>query len=516
MSKRPYRLIHGVGYPYLMKGDNPTRVVQADMQDRHGLYYDQAIMLSEGDLERFGGIVGKPLRVEHGQEDVGVITRAWKDREGKLRINAHVWLDTKYGMDIDERIQNGALCGLSVGYDSHVDTSRGLNEITHKTFNEISICEQGFFPGAAISVFASNCETNSKKYKCPSESERLLRFSIMASNETPVDTTAAPTQEAQPTTSVPPSAPVPVTQDTPKAAQELLSEMDKANTEKDDLVRQLEELRKKNKERDERLAYFEKQEAIKEARRLEEAQKQAVATMASLKEAGIDISDQVANGMTACFANPELESSKQFFSVIASQLAEKKKMEEEKQKLNAELEELRKARDASSKFVQQTHASILGLKEGMSQQERDQAEQKEDAEQEKIALEASSNMGFASVFVQSRAPSNDERQLIGGVPRGSTPVVGVNASNMTTKYTSNKLKRLPQHGFEVHCPGSLARNKATEAMWTYVFTQDQKYGTPRSFNRRVNNPADVARFETAYNAERNPGSTANMKWYNDQ
>jgi hypothetical protein len=141
---RPYRLLEGVGYPNLIKGKNSTNVVQTNLHDTQGMYYDNAVMLSEHDLNNFGTISGKPLRLEHcPDEDIGVITRGWVDKEGKLRITARLWMDTKTGYDIDEKIQNGQLRGLSVGYDSHVDTSRGLAEITHKTFNEISVCEQG-------------------------------------------------------------------------------------------------------------------------------------------------------------------------------------------------------------------------------------------------------------------------------------------------------------------------------------------------------------------------------------
>ena len=147
MKTRSYRLIHGVCYPHLIANDNPTSIIQTQSRNREQLYYDPAIRLSEGDLQRFGSIAGKPIRLNHDENiEIGFIKKAWKDREGKLRINAAIYDDNDFQRSIFAKIEKGLLSGLSVGYDNHVSKNGEIAHVTHKTFNEISVCEQGKKP----------------------------------------------------------------------------------------------------------------------------------------------------------------------------------------------------------------------------------------------------------------------------------------------------------------------------------------------------------------------------------
>lgn len=65
MSQRPYRLVSGIAYPGVIRGDNPTRTITAQHDNRHELYHDPAIKLSEADLQRIGELKGKPICFEH-------------------------------------------------------------------------------------------------------------------------------------------------------------------------------------------------------------------------------------------------------------------------------------------------------------------------------------------------------------------------------------------------------------------------------------------------------------------
>lgn len=507
---RPYRVLHGVGYPHLIKGCNPTNVIEANLNDRKGVYYDNAVRLSETDLSNFGTIVGKPLRLEHQEQDVGQITRAWVDAEGQLRINAHLYVDTPLGRDIDRRLQEGTLRGLSVGYESHVDTSRGLAEITHKTFHEISICEQGFFPGANISVFASNQESNSDAYKSLTSltASPVIPFNIMATEQV---NTPNPTPEVQEPAKAPaPTAPVPVNEDTAKASRELLTQMDVSVTEAEQLKAKLAELEKqKAAERAELEQLREEKRLREEARRREQIQ-QAEVTITAMKESlGTDLPEQFAAGVKSVWVDPALNESRQMFEVLAAKLKESQQRVSEMEELKRKVTEMEETQKKATQFAQRTQASIMGLREGMTELDADKARAAHEESQMKIEVGASRGangltpQGFASVF-KVPAPSPSELQLV----RDSVPgmSVGVSASDLGAKYAGREVRAKPRHEYEQYCPGSLANYKETAPMWHWAMTQD------------TTGLQHMVKFDKQYNTmeTKKAGDMANMTWYKTQ
>jgi Caudovirus prohead serine protease len=150
MTERPFKLFSGIAYPNVLPGDNPTRAIQADLNDpARNYYHDPAIKLSRADLERIGSLSGKPICFEHKKDIVvGQIQRAWCDEKHNLRINAKIWLDTKPGRLAWENLQNGKVAELSVGYNSVTEDIHGQTHVMGKVFDEVSVVRRGFFPGA--------------------------------------------------------------------------------------------------------------------------------------------------------------------------------------------------------------------------------------------------------------------------------------------------------------------------------------------------------------------------------
>jgi HK97 family phage prohead protease len=170
---RQYKIITGVAYPHLFNGKKQPTQITANLSDPNEYYYDDSIRLSEKDMAAYKG---KPICVEHDPSIViGEIAHMWKDAEGHMRMQARIFTDTPSGVDHYNRINRGDLSNLSVGYSVNADED---GHVTHKDYHEVSVCKQGFFPGAEISV----CASGEKKYITNATNSHVnLLFSVMAS-----------------------------------------------------------------------------------------------------------------------------------------------------------------------------------------------------------------------------------------------------------------------------------------------------------------------------------------------
>jgi hypothetical protein len=175
MSTRKYRIINGICYPHLFTNkDQPTHA-NSNMTDPTSYYYDPAVRLNESDMLKF---VGKPICVEHDVKAcIGEISSVWKDRDNQMRMTGRIYTDTQEGENYFNAINSGQLGSLSVGYGISVDPQSG--EVMNKQFDEISVCEQPFFPGAEIRVAASD-KFNYLNLKTNLDKKKVLNFKIMA------------------------------------------------------------------------------------------------------------------------------------------------------------------------------------------------------------------------------------------------------------------------------------------------------------------------------------------------
>ncbi len=170
MRQREYRVVVGIAYPVLFHGKNQPTQVTANLQDPSEYYYDDSIRLSEKDMASYRG---KPICVEHDQSvQIGEIANVWKGDDGHMWMQARIFTDSPSGIDHFDRINRGDLGGLSVGYSVRTNDN---GNVTHKDYHEISVCREGFFPGAAVTV----CASGEKKYMA--NVQKKLLFSVMAS-----------------------------------------------------------------------------------------------------------------------------------------------------------------------------------------------------------------------------------------------------------------------------------------------------------------------------------------------
>ncbi len=151
VEKEPeYYIFAGTAYTKLMQGDNPTTRVTADMTDRQSYYNDPALKLSETDLKEFNGAEKYPLCIEHDPDKVvGEVYHTWVNAGNRkaLKMMGRIDLKTKLGKDAAASVDNGTFSGLSVGYGAKFAEDW---EVTGKSFREISLVHEPFFPDCKL------------------------------------------------------------------------------------------------------------------------------------------------------------------------------------------------------------------------------------------------------------------------------------------------------------------------------------------------------------------------------
>lgn len=157
-KKGEYFIVTGRGYPSVIKGANPTKIIQASRFDREAFYRDPAVKLSMDDLDELDGAEGAPLCVEHKRDDVvGKIHHTWVDPGDPNQgwdIMARIPMNER-GKRVVQDIKAGKLNGFSVGYKTDYDQNKHEKVLQGKTFHEISLVEEPFFSGCNLSVSVS-------------------------------------------------------------------------------------------------------------------------------------------------------------------------------------------------------------------------------------------------------------------------------------------------------------------------------------------------------------------------
>lgn len=152
-SKGKHLLVSGRAYPKVHAGRNPTNVATANVDDREAWYWDDAVMLSDADMNQYNGGKGLPLCVEHNENDVvGTVRYGFlgDGDERSLKIWAKIPTESNSRQrDVVAKIKSGYYKGLSVGYGvipaDTVEASGGTRKIAAKRFKEISLVRDPFF-----------------------------------------------------------------------------------------------------------------------------------------------------------------------------------------------------------------------------------------------------------------------------------------------------------------------------------------------------------------------------------
>jgi hypothetical protein len=137
-------------------------------------YHHPVIKVNEKDVKQWNNLRNKPVRLEHGHHqgsqpvEVGIFVDGVITNEQNLHVTAGLY-DTEAGRYAHELIKSGVLKGFSIGYDPIGDTNGYLVE---KVLHEGSLVVKPFFPGANISV----CASDSPKYnnEAPKNTDRLF------------------------------------------------------------------------------------------------------------------------------------------------------------------------------------------------------------------------------------------------------------------------------------------------------------------------------------------------------
>lgn len=381
---RPYRIVSGISYPSIFVGDNQPNQISTHIDaSTRGYYYDESIKLNAQDIK---GFVGKPICLEHDASvEVGQITAAWQDRDNHMRITARIFTDTPEGEETFDRINRGDLRGFSVGYDVRTDRNNP-NQIVGKQFNEISVCQEPFFPGAAITVAAAAKQSGKTEYKSDA-GVSVLNFKIMAEQkieEVPLD-------QAN------------------KDSSEIARVHDEVIRSNEAMKAELEALKKAQAEKDAKLAQFE-QEKIAQREAYAESQKPVLEEVLAINKeqlqeelgAEAELHPDYVQSTTAAFMAPE--AAQVIKPIIASarswkkeQLARKKR-EEENAELNAKLKKMQEDNSIAEAHVR---ASARRLNMATGQEE-------DNTDDRRLAVTAS--MDLSKLFVPQQ-PNEQEREL---------------------------------------------------------------------------------------------------------
>ena len=93
-------------------------------------------------LAKSGACINKPVRIEHGNTDVGVVISAW-EHDGKLDCVFKLNNDSIESLLARGFVQSGCCPELSLGYSVVMENSEQGLTGGYKEVNEISIVKKG-------------------------------------------------------------------------------------------------------------------------------------------------------------------------------------------------------------------------------------------------------------------------------------------------------------------------------------------------------------------------------------
>lgn len=444
---RDYRIIYGKSYPSLFSGANQPNNVTSDLSDPMSFYYDDALKLTDSDVEEF---VGKPLCYEHDKNnEVGEISAAWKDSDGHMRITGRIFVDTDSGKQLWHEIEHGARKGLSVGYNVPLMCVGNNLSRKGKLINEISIVSESFFEEAQISITAN------KNYKTTEGKNNLLITLEMSSEQ-------QQPEEKKPETPV----------NANKEGSELAKHHNEVLLKNEELRKQAELTEKRNKEMEARLKMFEDMEN----RRKEEyknQQKPIADEVVAIQEEqwkethGEDakLSETLVEGMRETIMD---EGAKEATALIVASARSWKKARDEQKKLEASLKE---EREKTKKFAEEEDLKMAQIDASRrlhlatSNTESNIKDEKMDQQQKMVSVNASKS-GLGRLFVPQ--PSKEERMLY-QMSYGEELNVDINASANQEQHSVPPVR---EHAYLEHCQHGARFHPNGKFMFSHLMNND--------------------------------------------
>lgn len=408
-----YFLFAGRAYPNIIPKKNTTTQVRSQIDNREQYYRDDAVVISESNLDKWNGTEGYPVCVEHNLKDVvGTIHHTWLT-DNSLKIQGRIELfdergnPNERGQQIAQGIRDGTYKGLSVGYSVNVNKSNGY--LRGKEFREISIVKEPFFGDCTLSVVASkNSDKNTQTLIFPQNNSIYVPiFATMENTTTPAAAAAAP----EPAVS----------------SSELLSQADalKALT-----VEQANKL----KEAEAKLAMFEAK-AKQEAEAYAAAQKPKLEAFLQEVSASAKLEDRMIKGYTQTFLDINYRDGARELERQFNERVEMRASKAAAEKRVQELEEDKKRlEEAVAKTSQVLNMSRYGVSSPQQQDDFDSSRRKVDTQQKlelghimcpapsaiEIPFLAQYGYGSSSSDVNASAGSSNNNNYMYSVP--SAPI----------------------------------------------------------------------------------------------
>ena len=133
---------------------------------------------------------GKPLRIEHTDEAVGVIEHAWVGHNSPELYVLFETSKTFPGLLAKNLIERGVCTDLSLGHNVKIDHSHiaGRAAVVDKEPVEVSICEQGARPNTHIFAFHT---ASAEKNVPPPDKTKMDKYILTLSRPTDTSTSAS-------------------------------------------------------------------------------------------------------------------------------------------------------------------------------------------------------------------------------------------------------------------------------------------------------------------------------------
>jgi hypothetical protein len=451
---RPYRKFEGICYPKLLKGNSFVQEVKASLNDPQDFYHDEALKLREGDVKSF---IGQNICVEHDRNNVaGVIKDAWPDRNGAMRIFAHIYTDTKEGRDLFSAISSGDMKGLSVNYGVPMDHKTNKTH-GYKVPREVSVVEQPFFEGAEICIAASANQKYKTILQSQVEKKPVVLLDIMAEQQP-----EKPEEELA------------------KRHDELLKQLEQMQKEKVVLLekaKRADDLEAQEKKRREQYA-LDQAPILKEVLDIQQQQ------MKEQYGAEYQMPKEYVMALSETFAAPEAKDNAAI--IVASARAYKKsqeeklKYEEDKKKIEAEFAEMKQK--ISKMAENQSAAGIY-----MDAWKRHQlVTDTQETQPKEVSVEASGKK-FRSMFVPNGSaanPSPVERDLYYRATGKQLDVSVTAGANDATGY-AKELPSAPVHDQVKMLPNSARHNKdGGKVLFDFLWANNNQFDARQGWNMK--------------------------------
>lgn len=473
-------VVTGTAYENVVKGKNPTNQVTSNYKNRQAFYHDEAVRLSEADLDKTKGVDGTPICVEHDPDDVvGIVHHSWSGTGDTRAINiiARIDQETNRGKQIVAELKAGKWKGFSIGYAAGLTTNgkTGNTTIDTKEIREISLVEAPFFPNChvamgveasrkMISIAASgrNSATNNEKYLSNDQFEDNInseteKFFVPITMSQPVEPTL-PTTEAQ-------RGAVPG-EELLKQADSLKADVNESNRIKEETLKRLLALEEENKR------YKAKEQAEQDAyAKSQEPKFQAYVTEleASRKE---KLSDFERKKYETIFCSLKCKDSARDLELAMN----------EKIELRASLKAAQDAAKAESEKVKQLETAVTKTTQVLNHSRQDfaktvdnNAAAAEDEQRRKINTEVKASLKLNQIV--NPHPSVGELPFLQAY--GYTSEVNVNASQQDDQY-SNK-------PFVTAVPVAASHKHLIDEERNLMFPDSARYHAPAFFGWMCDN-----------------------------